>query len=39
MASVQVELPESVLAALRKAPHEVGPEMLLPQQFIGISRA
>ncbi len=27
MASVQVELPESVLAALRKAPHEVGPEM------------
>lgn len=46
MASVQVELPESVLAALRKAPHEVGPEMRIAaaihwyqQSLISMERA
>jgi predicted HTH domain antitoxin len=27
MTTVQIAIPDSLLAALRKAPHEVGPEM------------
>jgi hypothetical protein len=37
MTSVEVTFPDSLLAALRKAPHEVAAEVRLLPRFTGIS--